>query len=292
MSEDGSTLARRQLGKYLRNGRDECGFTIQQVAELIERSASTLQRIEKGTAVRIRTIDLEALCKIYGFGPEQLRAMKGLATQGSEQSWWCEYGDAVPTNFDFYVELEASARQLTSYEPEFVPGLLQTPAYTGVLIRTANPTDNTEEHMRRVQLRTRRQLRIARKHHPVILDVIVRESVLRGLVGSPKIMATQLRYLAEASTRPNVNVQVLPFSAGFPVADPIGPFVIMEFGMSKQGQMVEPPVVYTERSTGGLYFAKPAALEHYHQSYESLRRSAMDAVDSRALLRKVAKEYA
>ncbi|MFQ6393158.1 helix-turn-helix domain-containing protein [Nocardia sp. KC 131] len=292
MSEDGSTLARRQLGKYLRNGREECGLTLHQAAELIERSASALQRIEKGIVAHLREVDLEALCKIYGFDTHHTAAMKGLAAQGNEQSWWHEYGDLIPENFDFFVGLEASAQRLTTYEPELVPGLLQTPAYASALIRCGYPDEGVEEHARRVQLRMRRQTRITRKHHPATLDVILRESVLRGMVGGPRVMATQLRYLAEAGVRPNVRLQILPFSAGFPLGDSVGPFVILEFGTGKQGQVIEPPVVYTEKFTGGLYLAKSATVHRYHQGHESLRRSAMDAEDSRALLRRMAKEYA
>lgn len=292
MSEDGSTLARRQLGKYLRDGREGCGLTLQQAARLIERSGSTLQRIEKGTVAHLRDVDLEALCKIYEFDPDHTAAMKGLAVQGNELSWWLEYGDVMPANFDFFVGLEASAQRLTTYQSELVPGLLQTPAYASVLIRSVYPDDSGEEHARRVQLRMRRQTRITRKHHPATLDVMLREPVLRGVVGGPKVMATQLRHLADMSTRSNVRLQILPFSAGFPLGDATGPFVILEFGTDKQGQAIEPPVVFAENFTGGLYLAKPPTVRRYHEAYEGLRRSAMDPIDSRALLMRMAKEYA
>ncbi|MEV6338940.1 helix-turn-helix transcriptional regulator [Nocardia vinacea] len=292
MSEDGSTLARRQLGKYLRDGREGCGFTLAQAAALIERSGSTLQRIEKGTVAQLREVDLAALCTIYGFDPDHTAAMKGLAAQGNELSWWFEYGDVMPRNFDFFVGLEASAQRLTTYEPELVPGLLQTPPYASVLIRSGYPDDDAEEHARRVQLRMRRQSRITRKYNPATLNVILRESVLRGMVGGPKVMATQLRHLADMSTRPNIRLQILPFRAGFPLGVAVGPFVILEFGTDRQGQAIEPPVVYTENFTGDLYLAKSTTLRRYHEAYASLRRSAMDPIDSRALLTRMAKEYA
>lgn len=291
MSENGSTLARRQLGKYLRDGREGCGLTLQQAAGLIQRSASTLQRIEKGIVANLREVDLEALCKIYVFDADRTAAMKGLAVQGNELSWWLEFDDLIPANFDFFVGLEASAQRLTTYEPELVPGLLQTPAYTSVLMRSGFPDDGAEEHARRVQLRMRRQTRITRKHQPVTLDVILRESVLRCMIGGPKVMATQLKYLADMGARPNVSVQILPFSVGQPLGVAVGPFVILEFGEGRQGQVIEPPVVYTESFTGDLYLAKPRTVQRYHEAYESLRRSALDVFASRALLRQMAKEY-
>ncbi|MFJ1460058.1 helix-turn-helix domain-containing protein [Nocardia sp. N2S4-5] len=291
MSENGSTLPRRQLGRYLRNGREECGLTLQQAGALIQRSASTLQRIEKGMVANLREVDIEALCKLYGFDEEHTAAMKALAEQGTEESWWCEYGDVIPANFDFYVGLEAAAQQLITYEPELVPGLLQTPSYASALMHASHPEDSQEEHARRLQLRMRRQTRITRKHEPATLDVILRESVLHGMVGGPKVMAAQLKHLADIGTRSNINVQILPFSVGFPLGEAVGPFVIMEFGQHRNGQMIEPPVVYTECFTGGLYLTKPEAVRRYHQTYRDLRRSALDADASRARLRKMAKEY-
>ncbi|MET8877698.1 helix-turn-helix transcriptional regulator [Nocardia sp. NPDC004604] len=86
MSEDGSTLARRQLGKYLRDGREGRGLTLHEAAKLIQRSASTLQRMEKGGVAQMRDVDLDALCQIYEFDADHSAAMKGLAAQGNELS--------------------------------------------------------------------------------------------------------------------------------------------------------------------------------------------------------------
>ncbi|NKY89625.1 helix-turn-helix domain-containing protein [Nocardia veterana] len=292
MSENGSTLPRRQLGRYLRNGREECGLTLHEAAQMIQRSASTVQRIEQGMVAHLREVDVEALCKIYGFDDDHAAAMKALAVQGNERNWWCEYGDVIPENFEFYVGLEASAQRLVTYEPELVPGLLQTPGYAGAICSAAHPNERSEEHERRVRLRMRRQTRVTRKYQPASLDVILGESALRRVVGGPKVMAAQLKHLADMGTRSNIGVHILPASAGFPLGQAVGPFVIMEFGSSRQGDYVEPPVVYVEGFMGELYLEKPDAVQRYNQAYEDLRRSVLDAVASRALLRQIAKEYA
>ncbi len=275
----------------MRNGREECGLTLQEAAALLERSGSTLQRIERGMVAHLREVDIAALCKIYGFGDEQTKAMKALAAQGNELSWWCEYGDVIPENFDFYVGLEAAAQHLITYESELVPGLLQTPAYGSALMHASHPEDGAEEHARRLQLRIRRQTRITRKHKPASLDVVLRESVLHGVVGGPKVMAVQLRHLADMGTRPNVNVQVLPFNCGFPLGEAVGPFVILQFDEVGRVGPVEPPVVYTECFTGGLYLTKQTTVHRYHRAYLDLRRGALDADASRLRLRQMAKEY-
>ncbi|WP_225727862.1 MULTISPECIES: helix-turn-helix transcriptional regulator [unclassified Nocardia] len=292
MEEDrSSTIPKRQLGRYLREGRDECGLTLEQAAKLIERSSSTLQRMEKGTLSKIVAVDLDALCALYDFNAAKTAAMKGLAAQANEDNWWHEYGHLIPEDFDIFVGLEAAAQSLITYESELVPGLLQIPAYASALMHAVFPDDSAEEHALRVQLRMRRQTRITRKVRPAKFDVVLRESVLRGLVGGPKVMGAQARYLADIGTRSNVSIQILPFRAGFPLGVAVGPFVILDFGEDKKGSPIEPPVVYRESYTGDLYLSKPAAVRRYHQAYECLRRNALDAVASRHLLRQVAKEY-
>ncbi|TQM29661.1 helix-turn-helix protein [Nocardia bhagyanarayanae] len=292
-SDNGSsTLPRRQLGRYLRDWRTQAGLTIAEAARLMEWGASTLQRLEKGQADRIRTIDIQELCRIYGIPDELCDGLKGLAQQAAVKSWWHAFGDLIPENFDVYVGLEASARELRSYQSELVLGLLQTPDYTRALNRLCYPDDTEDEIERRVQLRTQRQALVTRRVSPATVDVVLHESVLHRSVGGSKVMAAQLRHLADFSTRPNVSLRILPFAAGVPLGDSTGPFTVLGFGTDSKGHQVEPPVVYVEGFTGDLYLERPADVERYHLAHECLQRSALDIQPSRHLLRQLAKECA
>ncbi|MEV0048073.1 helix-turn-helix transcriptional regulator [Nocardia rhamnosiphila] len=286
----GSTLPRRQLGKHLRNGREAVGLTLADVGQLMEWSISTVHRLEVGKTERIRVTDVEALCRIYEFSEEFTEVLKGLARQAAGQSWWHEYGDLIPEHFDVFVDLESSAQSLTWYEPELVPGIAQTPAYALALIRDGYPDEPAGEHERRVKLRMRRQTLITRTYMPVQIDITLRESVLHGVVGGARVMAGQLRHLADLSTRPNVTVRVLPFSAGCPLGVAIGPFVILEPRHVTRRQPPDPTVVYVESYTGDLYLEKPAVVARYARAHQGMRRVALDDEQSRALLRRVAKE--
>lgn len=286
-----STLPRRQLGRHLRDWRTQSGQTIAEAARLMEWGASTLQRLEKGQADRIRTIDIQELCRIYGIPAEFAEGLKGLAQQAAVKSWWHAYGDLIPENFDVFVGLEASAQRLTSHQSELVPGLLQTADYARALNSLGYPGDTEAELERRVQLRLQRQALITRRNHPATLNVVLDESVLRRVVGSARVMAAQLRHLADISTRDNVTLRILPFAAGVPLGLSPGPFVILEFGTDSKGQPVEPPVVYVEGFTGDLYLERKADVRRYRQAHEALQRSALDADDSRQLLRQIAKDY-
>ncbi|MBP2188294.1 helix-turn-helix domain-containing protein [Nocardia goodfellowii] len=286
-----STLPRRQLGRYLRDWRTQAGLTIAEASRLMEWGASTLQRMEKGQADRIRTIDIQELCRIYGIPDDLAEALKGLAQQAAVKSWWHAYGDLIPENFDVYVGLEASAHQLNAYQSELVLGQLQTGDYARALHRLGYPDDSEDEVERRVQLRQQRQALTTRKTAPAAVDVVLHESVLRRVVGDAKVMAAQLRHLADMSTKPNVTLRILPFAAGIPLGDATGPFTVLQFGFDSKGHPVEPPVVYVEGFTGDLYLERPADVERYLRAHECLQRASLDVQPSRNLLRQIAKEF-
>lgn len=287
-----STLPRRQLGRYLREGRESMGLTIVEAANLLQWGKSTLHRLERGQSDRVRVVDVRELCTIYGFDQRMTTAMVGLAQQAAAKSWWHEFGDLIPENFSVYMGLEAGARTLTTYQPDLVPGLLQTSDYAHILIRAAHPEANTAEIASRVQLRTRRQALITRAARPTAMNVILGEAVLRRSIGGAAVMAAQLRSLADAGTRTNIRIRMLPFSAGMPTGEQTGPFVIMEFGKDTQGNPVEPSVVYAEGFTADMYSEKPHIVDRYEAAFHRIGSAALDEVETRNLLRCRAKEYA
>ncbi|MGW0178651.1 helix-turn-helix domain-containing protein [Nocardia sp. NPDC003345] len=291
MADIGSTLPRRQVGRYLRDLRQGAGLTIAELARRIERGATTVQRLETGSAERIRLWDIEAICRVCGADTTTIDALKGLAQQGNSKSWWHQYGDLIPLNFDVYMGLEAGARKLTSFA-ELVPGLLQIPDYARTLTRLAHPSAPDNEIARRIELRVRRQIMLTKKNDPVPIDVILDESVLHRVIGSRRTMEAQLRHMADLGCRTNIDIRILRFGAGIPLGDMTGPFVILDFADSSAGDPIEPPVVYAEGYTGDMYFEDPEVVERYRNAHADLRRVALNAQDSRQLLREKAREFA
>lgn len=291
MADEDSTLPRRQLGRFLRQYRDEIGMTMAQAARLVEIGTTTLHRLEKGTADKVRIRIIGHLCEIYERSAAETTALKRLAEQAAVKTWYQEYSDLLPGNFDDYVGLEAAAQQLISYQ-ELVPGLLQTEDYARTMMRNYVAATSDSDVDRHVALRMKRQTIARRKSEPVGLDVVLHESALRRVVGSARIMANQLRHLADASTWPNIAVRVLPFTAGMPMGLLPGPFVILDFGLDGKGRSVEPTVVYVESViTANIYLQKQADVQRYRAVSAALHDAALNPVDSRALLRTTAKEY-
>ncbi|MGK8555646.1 helix-turn-helix domain-containing protein [Nocardia gipuzkoensis] len=289
--DSGSTLPRRQLGRYLREARTALNLSLERVGDLTGVSSSVLQRVEKGISTRLKLRELQSVCEVLEMPRDMTEAMIGLLQQGGEKNWWHEYGHLIPVNFDVYVGLEAAARKLTVYQPSLVHGLLQIADYARHLIQTANPAEEDAIHNQRLELRMKRQTIVTRRYRPIILDVVFHESVLRSAVGGPKVMEAQLRHLAEVGKLPNVRIRVLPFSAGAPVGDPVGQFAIMEFDEDSKRVPVSPPIVYLETFTGCMYLEKPDDVQRYDRVHNSLQRASLDETASRSLLRQVAKEF-
>jgi transcriptional regulator with XRE-family HTH domain len=285
----GSTVPRRQLGRYLRDLRNAAGLTVKDAARGLEWSEAKMWRIETGQT-SLRSLDVEAMCRVYGALPNITAALMGLAKETKARGWWQAYGDAVPEWFDLYVGLEAAASRLFLYEQELVPGLLQTADYARTLIAADHPEEGDEEAERRVRLRMARQALVSRSIDPPALQVALNESVLRWPVGGSAIMAAQLDRLAAASDLPNVSLRVVPFSAGFHPGILSGSFNILRFPLNGNGADSEPPTVYADLYTGALYLDKPQEIERYSDTFTGIWRQALDEPSSKELIRQAAEE--
>ena len=197
----GSTVPRRQLGRYLRELRGSAGLTVRAAAKELERSEPTLWRIENGL-VAVRALDVEQMCRLFGATGEMTKALMALARETKAKGWWQTYGDIVPEWFDLFVGLEAAANRMAEYEHSVVPGLFQSEGYARTVITADHQSESDDEIDRRVELRLARQAILKRPIDPPALRAGLRESVLRSPVGGTSVMAGQLEHLVRGVTAP------------------------------------------------------------------------------------------
>jgi transcriptional regulator with XRE-family HTH domain len=283
----GSTVPRRQLGRYLEELRENAGLNRKDAAKALERSAPTMWRIETGR-IAVRSIEVEAMCRLYGASAEMTEVLSGLAKETKARGWWQAYGDAVPDWFDVYVGLEAAATRMSKFESELVPGLFQTEDYARTIIRADHPEEDDAEIARRVELRMARQAILRRPVNPPALEVALRESVLRCPVGGTEIMAAQLDRLADAAGLPNVSMRVVPFSAGFHLGMLTGGFTLLRFPLNGSGTETEPDTVYSDSFTGAIYLDKPGELARYSRAFAEIWETSLDEDSSRDFISRAA----
>jgi hypothetical protein len=252
----GSAVARMMLGGQLRRFREAAGITPDTAGWHIRSSRSKISRMENGR-VGFKDRDVRDLLSLYGVtDPQVTSAMIALAGQAQTQEWWAQFGDILPSWFEPYLGLEASASRIRSFDLQFVHGLFQTEAYARAVSALGRRGASAAELDRWVAVRLKRQELLTAAKPPRVWSV-VDEAALRRPVGGVKVMRAQLRRLAEVAELPNVTLQVVPFRAGGHDAAG-GSFTILRFS-----EPDVPDVVYIEQLTGAIYLEKPAATDHY-----------------------------
>ncbi len=259
----GPTALRILLGAHLRRLREAQGVSREDAGWEIRASESKISRMELGR-VSFKERDIADLLTLYGVDDEEERErLLALARQANTPGWWHRYGDVLPSWFQSYLGLEASAALIRTYEVQFVPGLLQTEDYARAVVLLGHGRASAEEVDRRVALRMRRQ-RVLDGANPTQLWAVVDEAALRRPIGDPAVMRTQIKALLEATDRPSVRLQIIPFHVGGHSAAG-GAFTILRFADPEL-----PDIVYIEQLTSALYLDKRDDVEHYLAAIERL----------------------
>jgi transcriptional regulator with XRE-family HTH domain len=273
-------MRRRRLAAELRRLRTDARLSIEDVAGRLKWPGSKISRIEN-RQVGISTRDLRKLLDVYQVGDRAYRdQLLEIARRATERGWWQSYSGAVPTALGNLIGLEMEAASIRTYQPELVPGLLQTTDYSRAVIRAGRPADTTEEIDRRVEIRLERQEVLTRTDPPPPkVSVVLNEAVLARRVGSPEIMRAQLEHLMRERDRANIVIQVLPFSGGEHPAM-VGPFTMLTFL-----DAADPGVVNVENIMGALALEQPEEIRAYEEVWGTLQAGAVSPDDSRAVIK-------
>lgn len=276
------TVRQRELGKRLRQLRNQHGLTVEDVAEKLLCSPTKISRLETGTR-RPSLRDVRDLTGLYAVDEVTSVALMDLARGAREQVWWTQYLDL---NLDPYLGLEQDTTAITSFTTFYIPALLQTEEYTRAIIGSIAPKMDPDILRQRIEVRMRRQQRLEGENPPryrVLLD----EAVLNRAIGGPAVMAAQLAKVLEAEKHGKVTVQVVPFEIGAHVAQDSN-FILFEF----EDNPSLSPVVFVEGLTGNQYLEKPSDITRYREAIEYLRDAAHTPRDSLARIDEVRKAYA
>lgn len=283
--------SRRRLGAELRRLRTHAGLTLDEVAEQMTCSTSKISRLETGKGIP-KLPDVRELMRIYGVDSEEERdVLLRLVRDGREHGWWESLTEGVtPERFVMdspsrYPALETEAEALRSFDLATLNGLLQSPDYVRAMMRSLLIRHTEPELDRLVELRLRRQEALFSAERPLRLEVVLDEAVLRRVVGSPDLMAEQLRVIEERSRLDNVTVRVLPFDAGFHRAH-VGSFVVLEFPVGT------PDVVYVEGHAGESYLENRSDVDRYNAIFDDVMDRALPPEASREVIMRYQRDYA
>ncbi|RMB87322.1 helix-turn-helix transcriptional regulator [Streptomyces shenzhenensis] len=285
MSEPRSapTVGQVVLGRRLLDLRERAGLKREEAARILRVAPATVRRMEMAE-VALKIPYLQLLLKAYGVSDGEADLFVQLAEEANRPGWWQRFHDILPGWFSMYVSLEGAAGLIRSYEPHFVPGLLQTEEYArGVLESGAIGQAQPEDIERHVALRMQRQDLLTRTDAPRFW-VVMDETVLLRPVGGPEVMRAQVDKLLEAAKLPNVTLQIAPFASG-PHPGTYGPFVLFRFAVSEL-----PDMVYSEYLTGAVYLDARSEVATHLEVMDRMAAQAATAHRTKEILRDFRKE--
>jgi transcriptional regulator with XRE-family HTH domain len=268
---DPETEPRAFLGAELQRGRIAAGFTSQEaLAGRLGFDRSVIGKAETGERPPTPEV-LAAWCAACNLDPDLFARMAALARNSD---------GPVPTWFEGWLEAERDARMLRLWAPLLIPGLLQTAEYArAVFAATGMGEDATEES---VAVRLGRQAILDRPSPPQLV-IVLDESVVRRLIGSPQIMADQLTLVAGLSERSDISVQVFPAETGASA----GLGGMLEIASSEGG----PETLLMAAAVEDITTESRSMLSRAASIFERVQADALPRTASRTLIREAAAKW-
>ncbi|MBU6532920.1 helix-turn-helix domain-containing protein [Streptomyces sp. NPDC057245] len=258
---------RARFAEELRLLRQTRGVSLRGMAEAVGWDASQFGKMENGHTLGGPEI-VEALDQYYGTG-------------GMLLTLW-ELAVADPTQFKEryrrYMVLEAEAVSMWQYSPSIVPGLLQTPEYAAELLRQGGQTG--VELDKQVAARMGRRERLLAEGGPQF-RAILSETVLHSALRSPAEWRAQLRHLLVMGERPNICVQVVPWSAGLHALTNTHTMFLHGAGRI---------VAWVETGYSGELVQETTAVDQLQLRYDRVRDTALSPGASREFIGRMLEE--
>lgn len=262
--------AREALGARLRELRRASGLTGRRLAELSGWHESKVSKLESAIT-KPSDADLRAYCEHTG-RPDQLPDL--LATCHDIDAAYVEWRRVLSTGLkrrqQKSLRIEAESTDIRVYQPQIVPGLLQTPEYAEAKLRAGIdfyriPNDLAAGVAKRME---RQQILYRRDHR---FHFIIAEQALYGTVGDDDVMAGQLDRLLSAIGLPRVTIGIVPVMAEMLV-------------VSSNFAMYDDRLVMVEGTAAELTITQPRELAIYGRAFDTLVGQSVTGNAARTLI--------
>ncbi|MFJ4080380.1 Scr1 family TA system antitoxin-like transcriptional regulator [Streptomyces iakyrus] len=258
------------FGEVLRHFREAALLTQEALARQIPCDRSHVARVEAGTRVPQDTF-AKACDELLGTGGV-------LARLWARIDWYPQVEH--PDWFRRRAEMDEVAVSLREYQERVMPGLLQTADYAQSLFSLLVSGEELKE---RVRARLSRQQRFLAEGGPLYI-VVLDESCLRNMIGSPAVMRDQCAHLLNVGRRPNIRIQVAPASR-LGLFRPSGSMSLIKLPDGHDW-------VYSESLDRGHFNDDPALFARHSHTYDVLRADALSAPQSADLIHETMERYA
>ncbi len=203
-----------ELTLRIRARRHQLGQSIRDISGELKFSSNYFSAVENGRAL-LATDKLTKLCQVLELDARETDELLALREIAREPRWTAEYSQVLTNDeLALYLGLEYGASRINTFEGQIAPGLLQCDSYAMTLFRDDPMTPGIRQQ-KHLDLRRRRQQRLLDADDPLILHVLLGETVLMQQIGGRDVLREQIAHILDliqqlAST---LTVRVIPFEA-------------------------------------------------------------------------------
>lgn len=262
MSDHSPTVAHGAFLKMLRELRLAARYDYSDAAAELGVNAKTIKRWEEGANIPSRS-SIKVLGEFYGASPAQIEMMCSLARDAKRSGLVEKFKGGAPPEFQSFAEHEASAISILTYQPEFIPGLAQTPDYLREIHKRY--LDFLIPNPRAIHaFRQNRQRRVFSRRHLPEIKMVIGVAAMIYLDALPTTVRNgQIDRLLELSAKPTIDIKVVTV----PHTAMGGGFTIMTPDENSLGASA---FAYLESQDAGRYVEDRDTLSVYDKIFSSV----------------------
>ncbi|WP_216916949.1 helix-turn-helix domain-containing protein [Nocardia noduli] len=270
----GVEAARAGFGARLREIRTAARLSGVALAAAAGWQSSKISRIEHGRQLPSEA-DLVTWCEICVPDTAALLLPDLRAALANVEALWTEWRRLASAGHAQQqrrrIDTEARTRCIRNYEPALIPGLLQTEPYARALLSTAIAFVGGHSDLdRAVAARMDRQQILRQGTRRIV--ILLGEQALYTTVGSPDVMAAQLRHLLDTGfDNARLHLAIIPRQADFVYTTTC--FVLLDNDTAE-----------VETISAGLTITAPRELVYYEKAWSALYRQAASGRAARDLI--------
>ena len=275
MSQPPSPSQQRLLS-ILRGLREGAGLTTYQLAERLGWSQSRVTRIENGI-IQASADDADAWAEATGADSGTREDLSALAYSAWNEvrSWRVSHRGGLAARQREMGQLEHRATEIRQFQPEAIPGLLQSESYARRALAFADVTDKGGVDS---AAKTRIKRQAILREPGRTFDFTLAEGALRWRPVPRDLMEEQLGHLLAAAALPAVSLSVIPFDREAAQAYQ-NAFTIF--------RIPDAPTVLVEFFHGETFPSTATEVSLYERLFATLRDSALHGDEALAFARAV-----
>ena len=245
-----------------------------ELARLVGISQSRISRVETGHLVpQPDEVDrLATALKLDSDGRAQLHD-QARAARSTMRSWRLLHGQGIAKHQSDIERMEQTATRLRLFQPNLIPGLLQTAEYARHAIELA--TDAEDIGLGVARRMARQQILYDRSKS---FEFVITEGALRWRIVPADTHVAQLNHVASLATLANVSIGIIPWHAQ------------VAAHQSTMFCLFDDASAYVELLNGEVTTEDRNDLAEYSAAFTALTQAAVTGDDAIAELRRISSE--